>query len=122
MYCASCSFPLEAEDYFCRRCGCKTATGATVEVSVKRRLQRAEQDRKLAGVCGGVARYFNRDPRVIRALWVGASLLPFSPGSIAYGICWAVMPKGARKRAEKPSDKPAAAATHKNGSEPAPTA
>lgn len=118
MYCAACSFPLESEDYYCRRCGRETAAGAEVEVSVKRRLRRAEQDRKVAGVCGGVARYFNRDPRLIRALWVGASLLPFSPGSIAYGICWAVLPKDRRKLAKAAEE----ASSPTNGTEPAPPA
>ena len=91
MFCAKCSFPLEVEDLFCRRCGATTPAGRDSKVTIKRRLRRARDDRKLAGVCGGVARYFRKDPKLVRALWTGASLLPFSPGLIAYGFCWAVM-------------------------------
>lgn len=91
MYCTQCSFPLEAEDLFCRRCGWDTPAGAAAKP--KLRLSRA--DRRLAGVCGGVARYLDQDPRWVRVLWTGASLLPFSPGLVAYGICWAVMAREA---------------------------
>ena len=100
MFCSACAFPIEAEDYFCRRCGHKTDTGADVQVTVRPKLRRVEQDRRLAGVCGGVARYLDTNPRWVRAVWTGASLLPFSPGLIAYGICWAVMPSSAKQKPE----------------------
>lgn len=97
LYCPSCSFPLEAEDEFCRRCG---------KALQKRKLRRDLEQKKVAGVCSGVARYFNKDPRLVRALWAGASILPFSPGLIAYGVAWAVMP---RDKSKKKISKPAAA-------------
>jgi phage shock protein PspC (stress-responsive transcriptional regulator) len=100
MFCSACAFPIEAEDFFCRRCGHKTDAGADVEVTVKPKLRRVEDDKRLAGVCGGVARYLHANPKWVRAAWTGASLLPFSPGLIAYGICWAVMP---RSGAQKPA-------------------
>ena len=103
MFCSACSFPIEPEDYFCRRCGHTTKSGSDVQVTVKRRLRRDEEDKRLAGVCGGVARYFNKDPRLVRAVWTGASLLPFFPGLIAYGVCWAVMPRGDKPAAVKKS-------------------
>lgn len=99
MFCAACAFPIESEDFFCRRCGHKTDAGADVTVTVKPRLRRADENKRVAGVCGGVARYLDVNPKWVRAAWTGASLLPFSPGLIAYGICWAVMP---RRQPEKP--------------------
>jgi phage shock protein C len=94
MYCKKCRFPTETEDLFCRRCGVPTPAGRDAEVRVTPKLRRSRgRDQKLAGVCGGVARYFRKDPKVVRALWAGASMLPFSPGLIAYGVCWAVMPR-----------------------------
>ena len=91
MFCNSCGFALEGEDLFCRRCGRATAAGEKVEVWVGPRLRRNSHDRRVAGVCGGFARYFEQDPQLIRIVWTMASLLPFSPGLIAYVICWAVL-------------------------------
>lgn len=91
MFCNSCGFALEAEDLFCRRCGRATAAGQKVEVWVGPRLRRNSHDRRIAGVCGGFARYFEQDPKLIRIVWTCASLLPFSPGLIAYLLCWAVL-------------------------------
>jgi phage shock protein PspC (stress-responsive transcriptional regulator) len=99
MFCKKCRFPTETEDFFCRRCGLATPAGRDAKVRVTQKLRRSRGDeQKLAGVCGGVARYFRKDPKVVRALWAGASLLPFSPGLIAYGVCWAVMPRESKRR------------------------
>ncbi len=35
-----------------------------------KKLYRSKEDRKIAGVCGGIAEYFNIDPTVIRVAWV----------------------------------------------------
>ena len=104
MFCGVCGFPIEAEDRFCRRCGKLTAAGSEIDAGVERRLRRSQEDRKLAGVCGGVARYFGKSPKLVRAVWTGAALLPFSPGLIAYGLCWAVLPR--EKRAESSDSRP----------------
>ena len=37
---------------------------------MNRRLYRCREDRKLAGVAGGVAEYFDADPTIVRLLWV----------------------------------------------------
>jgi phage shock protein PspC (stress-responsive transcriptional regulator) len=89
MFCVTCGFPLEAEDLFCRRCGCETPSG--VEQAVRPKLRLCRKNRRVAGVCGGVARYLDQEPGRVRMVWAAASLLPFSPGLVAYAICWAVM-------------------------------
>jgi phage shock protein C len=40
-----------------------------------RKLYRSRSDRKLAGVCGGLAQYFNLDATLIRVLFVVLALL-----------------------------------------------
>lgn len=93
MFCKKCRFPIEAEDLFCRRCGVETPAGRDAKILVKQKLRRSRGNQKVAGVCGGVARYLHTDPKVVRALWAGAALLPPFPGVFAYGVCWAFMPR-----------------------------
>ncbi len=49
-------------------------------------------DRRLCGVCGGIADYFNIDPTVIRLIWVVA-ILCFGTGLLAYIIAALIMPE-----------------------------
>lgn len=48
-------------------------------------------DKKLAGVCGGIAEYFELDPTLVRILWVVFTVLGGS-GIIAYILAWILMP------------------------------
>jgi phage shock protein C len=48
-----------------------------------RRLYRSRTNRKLAGVCGGLAQYFNTDATLIRILFVVLALLG-GPGLVIY--------------------------------------
>jgi phage shock protein C len=56
-----------------------------------KRLYRSRTDRKIAGVCGGVAHYFNIDPTFIRIIWL-VLVLGAGTGLLAYLICWLVIP------------------------------
>lgn len=58
----------------------------------KRRLYKSKNDRVIAGVCGGLASYFNLDPVFLRILWI-VLVLCFGVGAVAYMILWLVMPK-----------------------------
>lgn len=58
----------------------------------EKRLYLSNTNRKLAGVCGGIAEYFGIDPTIIRVLWIICSLC-FGSGVLAYLICWLVIPK-----------------------------
>lgn len=40
-----------------------------------KKLYRVEQGAMLAGVCGGVAEYFNLDPSLIRLIWIVLTLM-----------------------------------------------
>jgi len=60
---------------------------------MSKRLYLSQVDRKIAGVCGGVAEYFEIDPTVVRVLWVLLVVFTgFIPGVLAYLILWAIMP------------------------------
>ena len=42
---------------------------------MKRKLYRSKTDVKLAGVCGGLAEYFDIDVTIIRILWIVGSFM-----------------------------------------------
>ena len=56
-----------------------------------KRLYKSATDKKIAGVCGGIAEYFNVDSTLIRLAWVVFSLLGGS-GLLAYIIAAIIMP------------------------------
>lgn len=57
-----------------------------------KRLTRSTSDRRLAGVCGGIAQYLNVDPTVIRILFLIAMLCG-GLGFWAYLIVWLAAPE-----------------------------
>ena len=59
--------------------------------TMKKRLYKSSTDKKVCGVCGGIANYFDVDPTVIRLIWVIFTLAGGS-GLIAYIIAAIIMP------------------------------
>ena len=59
---------------------------------MQKKLYRSATDKKLAGVCAGVAKYLNMDATVIRVLWAVLSLFAFV-GVIAYIVCALIIPE-----------------------------
>jgi phage shock protein PspC (stress-responsive transcriptional regulator) len=57
-----------------------------------RRIYRDPHDKMIGGVCGGLARYFDVDPTIIRLIAV-VLLLGFGIGLIAYIVAWIVIPQ-----------------------------
>ncbi len=57
-----------------------------------RRLFRSRKQRVFAGVCGGVAEYFNVDPTWIRLLFILLCLLGLGAFIIIYLIFWLIVP------------------------------
>jgi len=57
-----------------------------------KRLKRSNADKMIAGVCGGLAKYFEIDSTLIRlafafaAIWAGTGIL-------VYVVMWIVVPK-----------------------------
>ena len=56
-----------------------------------KKLYRSATDRKLAGVCGGIAEYLEVDPTIVRLGWVVLSLV-LGSGVLAYLVCALVIP------------------------------
>jgi len=60
-----------------------------------KKLYRSVNDKKIFGVCGGLAKYFNIDTTILRLAWVILSLIPVvGPflGILTYIICGIVIP------------------------------
>lgn len=60
---------------------------------MEKRLYKIEEGKKLDGVCGGVAEYFNVDPTLIRLIWALVTLCTVGVGLIGYLICAIIMPR-----------------------------
>ncbi|HEX9934217.1 MAG TPA: PspC domain-containing protein [bacterium] len=59
-----------------------------------KRLYRSIQDRKIAGVCGGLGEYLGADPTVLRLVAVFLGLVTgIVPGIITYFIAWIIIPE-----------------------------
>lgn len=58
------------------------------------RLRRSRSNKMIAGVIGGLARYFGFDPTMARVLYVILSVVSVAfPGLLVYIILWIVMPQ-----------------------------
>lgn len=60
-----------------------------------RRLRRSVSDRKIAGVCGGLAEYFGLDSTVVRLVWAIMTIVPGAIifGVLAYLVAWFITPE-----------------------------
>jgi phage shock protein C len=54
-------------------------------------LKRTSNDKMIAGVCSGLARYFNVDPALVRLLFVVAVLFA-GASPLIYLLLWIIMP------------------------------
>ena len=59
---------------------------------MKKRLYRAREGKVLAGVCAGLAKYFDVDPTLVRLLWVIFTFMG-GAGLLAYIICAIIVPQ-----------------------------
>lgn len=50
-------------------------------------------NKKIAGVCSGIADYFDFGPTMVRLAWAIATLFTCFSGFIIYLICWMVIPQ-----------------------------
>ncbi len=57
------------------------------------RLYRSETDKKVAGVCGGIAEILDVDPTIVRLVAiVFAFATAVAPFLIGYAVAWAIVP------------------------------
>lgn len=68
--------------------------GHMTETHEPKKLERSRDERMLAGVCGGIAKYLNVDPTVVRLATV---LMAFVGGAgiLVYVAGWLLMPEEA---------------------------
>ena len=58
------------------------------------RLRRSRSNKMIAGVVGGLARYFGFDPTIARVIYVILSIISAAfPGILVYLLLWLVMPQ-----------------------------
>ena len=58
---------------------------------MKKQLMRSGRDKKIAGVCAGVAHYLDMDPTIVRVVW-GVLAFCYGAGIVAYIILWMIAP------------------------------
>lgn len=59
---------------------------------MNKRLYRSDENRMLAGVCGGIAEYFDLDPTLVRLGWVVFCAMG-GCGLLAYIIAAIIIPR-----------------------------
>jgi len=102
MICTNCQREIEDSSNFCNYCGARQQ----VATHACKRLLRSAVDRKIGGVCGGIAEYLEIDSTVVRLVWLVLVIVPVPvvPAIAAYVIAWLVMPQ-----APNPATQPARA-------------
>jgi phage shock protein PspC (stress-responsive transcriptional regulator) len=79
---------------FCSNCGAQlagqAAPGTSYAAPVKK-LMRSSRDKKLGGVCAGLADYFDLDPTIVRVVWLLAFLCA-GAGGLVYIVLWIALP------------------------------
>lgn len=91
MFCMNCGREIADSSSFCSSCG----TRQRQRISYKQ-LMLSVTDKKIAGVCGGIAEYLDVDPTIVRLIWVALSVVPggFVGGALAYFLAWIIIPQG----------------------------
>lgn len=56
-----------------------------------KRIYRSKKEKIIAGVCGGIAEYFDIDPVIVRLVFIALILASFS-SLIFYIIAWIIVP------------------------------
>jgi phage shock protein C len=58
----------------------------------ERKLYRSQADRRIAGVCGGLAKYLDLDPVLVRILMIVFALVS-GAGFLFYILAWIFIPE-----------------------------
>lgn len=95
MNCGHCQRDIADYSNFCYFCGARQHVSPAGPPRATRRLMRSAVDCKIAGVCGGIAEYFEIDSTLVRLIWVLAVLMPVPvvPAFIGYFVAWLVIPQ-----------------------------
>ena len=103
MYCTRCGIQIEDTVNYCPTCGNETPHGTEARLRANasasfggRRLYRWTADKKIAGVCSGIARYFEVDPTLIRLLFAASIFISGGITILAYLAAWIIVPPDPR--------------------------
>lgn len=69
------------------------ASGPVYHPYPYRKLYRSNNDKWIAGVCGGIAEHYNMDPILVRLLWIVVTIFSVGIGIIAYILFWIFVKK-----------------------------
>lgn len=59
-----------------------------------KRLHLSDTDKKIAGVCGGIAEYMETDPTIVRLVVVVLAIATaIVPALIGYVLAWMIIPR-----------------------------
>lgn len=89
MYCNACGKVIAEDGRYCSHCG-----GLVGVLPVPKRLMRSRADRKVGGVCAGLAHYLDLDVSLVRILLFFITLAcGIFPGVVAYALGWIIIPE-----------------------------
>jgi phage shock protein PspC (stress-responsive transcriptional regulator) len=92
--CPKCQKEVVEDSKFCYNCGAQLTGQAAPSggyAAPVKRLMRSSRDKKLGGVCAGVADYFDLDPTLVRIIWLLAVFCA-GTGGLLYLILWIALP------------------------------
>ena len=89
MYCNACGKTIAEAGRVCSYCG--NVVGMP---PAPKKLMRSRTDRKVAGVCAGLAHYLDLDTSLVRILFFFITLAcGIFPGVVAYMLGWIIIPE-----------------------------
>lgn len=104
MFCANCGQEQSGNVNYCCQCGARLTDSAPP----RKKLTLSATDKKIAGVCGGLAEYLEVDATLVRLVWVLLALAGL--GLIGYPIAWLIMPPSPSRQRSPQAGHPEAAA------------
>ena len=90
MFCTQCGNEVAINARFCSQCGRQWRFDGAPQGT--QRLMRDMKNRKIAGVCSGLARYLGVDTALVRIVLLTLAI-GMGVGFVAYIIAWIAMPK-----------------------------
>jgi len=96
MLCPKCQKEVAEGSRFCCNCGAALAGQAAppaggYAAAPAKKLMRSSRDKKIGGVCAGLADYFDLDPTIVRIVWLLAIFFA-GTGFLIYIILWIALP------------------------------
>ena len=58
-----------------------------------KKLYRNTKNKMIAGVCSGIADYFDADPTIVRLIWAFGTIISVGLGILAYLVAWIIVPE-----------------------------